>query len=884
MKRDFFSPSNAELFYRDLVGWPTRRPRPQAPPPVTLDAEYAVVDVGEAVPMGGRGTFRHDPLGGDGDNVAARWNVESTTAAGATIDLVVYLHGHGAPAADFLDRKANTAGLDMLDASGAVRVRASRPTLALIPRGRHVVREAWVFDRIPNREAFDALTAAGLEWLATRVLGLAAGSRLNPGRLTLMAHSGGGEGMSRLLAPRTGDPVNPQEVVCFDCLYGGESAIQRWVTARLNGDDATRGGLRVFYTPCSASSWSQRGDRWLLQSTEVSSRRVQETLARTLRRASGSAALADRYRVQIAGVRHGDIPARFAPLLLENVGAPVPNARPVPPASQRPRCVANDDWLQRTVRPGDTPPAAPPGTPAPAGTPAPRPAENLPESSEYASFEDLEVEQLEGEDLAVEDFEYETAGPDGAGVENADLEAFDGDDADGEVVARDDAGEVEWDTEAVYSAPGARAYTPSRSVAVFRTPPRPVGVSPATEWPETTADPDAAFNAALRALGVNASSVSGYAGAGVTAMRPVASAFGERALTELLSRLRYTPPQLASPPHSYDNRAQFTRAFGATASFKAVLAVRALLEIPGHFRELARRAGSEEEAYGLENLGWLMMQSLAAAVRTASTMNFWLPASPSFVTPFPTPLPSLSPQVSALATSLQAGGPGTPAAEYTAKFNAWRTGAPGRQWRLETGRDTAAGGGAAGAPFYPQLFTNPPTIPIDSERRQVRGAWARRVAAFDAGTSTAPLDKCDNSFLTPLRLMGPIQLRGLQLRGRFPSPASATTLTELTGLAVLAPAFEAVFRAIAELGWNDLLFETQGMGCFRGKKIPGDPAAARQMSEHSLGIAIDVNVFENGQNTTGSMDPRIVAVFEAFRFAWGRGFPTPDPMHFEYRG
>ena len=89
---------------------------------------------------------------------------------------------------------------------------------------------------------------------------------------------------------------------------------------------------------------------------------------------------------------------------------------------------------------------------------------------------------------------------------------------------------------------------------------------------------------------------------------------------------------------------------------------------------------------------------------------------------------------------------------------------------------------------------------------------------------------------------------------------------------------------IADLGWNDLLFETQGLGCFRGMKVPGNPGAARRMSQHSLGIAIDLNVFENGQNIAGSMDPRIVALFEAFRFRWGRGFSTPDPMHFEYVG
>ena len=28
----------------------------------------------------------------------------------------------------------------------------------------------------------------------------------------------------------------------------------------------------------------------------------------------------------------------------------------------------------------------------------------------------------------------------------------------------------------------------------------------------------------------------------------------------------------------------------------------------------------------------------------------------------------------------------------------------------------------------------------------------------------------------------------------------------------------------------------------------------------------------------------LLALFEAFRFRWGKGFSTPDPMHFEYAG
>jgi len=62
--------------------------------------------------------------------------------------------------------------------------------------------------------------------------------------------------------------------------------------------------------------------------------------------------------------------------------------------------------------------------------------------------------------------------------------------------------------------------------------------------------------------------------------------------------------------------------------------------------------------------------------------------------------------------------------------------------------------------------------------------------------------------------------------------------------------------------------------------------AARTLSQHGLGAAIDFNVPENqpGSSTRpfGSMDPRIVAIFEAFHFRFGGCFNPRDPMHFEY--
>jgi len=847
----------ADLFYADLTGEPVRGRVPRFVPLVipsrrslalAQPSEPALADRGdehfeEAVPSGGRGSFRHEPLGGiSGDNVAARWNVDAATTSGSTIDIVVHLHGYSSQPDDasFLARKTAAAGVDMVADDGTVRVRASRPTLVLVPRGRHASGPSWFFDRLPDRAALDALIDAGLAWLCATVLRLPSGSALRRGRLTLAAHSGGGAGMSALLA----HGVNPDELMCFDSMYGGEDSIRRWAVARIQSAEAPRSGLRVFYTGCSGplaghpggrwvtgpkgmkyeppGSWMYGSGRWHLVTTEVSARRVHDAIVRALASTSGGAALESRFRVQRTSVAHNDIPGQYSPLLLENIAASVPRASAPPPSTSRPACVANDDWLtQLPQKPGGEDP------------PPPRP------TSESTATESPEA------------------------VDPSDVEPI--------------------PTEDAYAPTNARAYTPSANASIFRTPPDPVAVTAATQWPQQTTDGNAAAERALRRLGMSADRIKAFGAAGVAPLGPIAAVFGESALAELLPRLRYDAAKLAHPPHSYDRETDLKGAFGHAVSRSAILAIRTLLAIPGHFRELARRAPNDDEAYAVENLGWLVMQSLAGDVRTATGLDFWLPGSPGFVTAFPTTPPRLSAQANQLIASRSLTDNRVDTAAYQARFTAWQSGAPGRLWRLETGRDQSPAR-AARAPFYADPFTVPASINITHERAQVRNAWARRVADFDAGRTSAPLTQCDNAYLAPLGLMSRISLRGLQLRSHFPSPATAATLTTLNGLAAVQPAFEAAFQAVTDLGWNDLLFETQGMGCFRGKKVPGNPAASRTMSEHSLGIAVDLNVFENPQNLAGSMDPRIVALFEAFRFRWGKGFPTPDPMHFEYAG
>lgn len=68
-------------------------------------------------------------------------------------------------------------------------------------------------------------------------------------------------------------------------------------------------------------------------------------------------------------------------------------------------------------------------------------------------------------------------------------------------------------------------------------------------------------------------------------------------------------------------------------------------------------------------------------------------------------------------------------------------------------------------------------------------------------------------------------------------------------------------------------------GCYVPRFIGRDPR--RGLSMHAFGLAIDLNVASNLLGTPGDLDPRVVAIFEKWGFAWGGRWSHPDPMHFE---
>ena len=55
---------------------------------------------------------------------------------------------------------------------------------------------------------------------------------------------------------------------------------------------------------------------------------------------------------------------------------------------------------------------------------------------------------------------------------------------------------------------------------------------------------------------------------------------------------------------------------------------------------------------------------------------------------------------------------------------------------------------------------------------------------------------------------------------------------------------------------------------------------SKKISPHAWGIAIDLDPDTNQMGTPGSMNQRIIEIFESFGFIWGGGFN--DPMHFQF--
>lgn len=101
----------------------------------------------------------------------------------------------------------------------------------------------------------------------------------------------------------------------------------------------------------------------------------------------------------------------------------------------------------------------------------------------------------------------------------------------------------------------------------------------------------------------------------------------------------------------------------------------------------------------------------------------------------------------------------------------------------------------------------------------------------------------------------------------------------------LIPLFALLIDETERLGYDVRRFNAGGeivTGGFNCRAI----ADTNTPSNHSWGLAIDINSDVNPRRTplTTNLPQEIPQLWARFNFRWGGGFPTPDPMHFEYMG
>lgn len=84
---------------------------------------------------------------------------------------------------------------------------------------------------------------------------------------------------------------------------------------------------------------------------------------------------------------------------------------------------------------------------------------------------------------------------------------------------------------------------------------------------------------------------------------------------------------------------------------------------------------------------------------------------------------------------------------------------------------------------------------------------------------------------------------------------------------------------VARRGLARLVDPGDYAGCYAARVIPGDPGPS--LAHHARGSAIDLGARANPQGLPPHQDPRLVAIFERWGFAWGGRWLVPDGMHFE---
>lgn len=91
------------------------------------------------------------------------------------------------------------------------------------------------------------------------------------------------------------------------------------------------------------------------------------------------------------------------------------------------------------------------------------------------------------------------------------------------------------------------------------------------------------------------------------------------------------------------------------------------------------------------------------------------------------------------------------------------------------------------------------------------------------------------------------------------------------------PQLRAALSEVVAAGLAKEIHRDEYAGCYYPRFIKG----TQQLSLHSFGIALDLNVPGNHRGTEGEMSRAVVAIFQRWGFSWGGDWAYTDPMHFE---
>lgn len=94
---------------------------------------------------------------------------------------------------------------------------------------------------------------------------------------------------------------------------------------------------------------------------------------------------------------------------------------------------------------------------------------------------------------------------------------------------------------------------------------------------------------------------------------------------------------------------------------------------------------------------------------------------------------------------------------------------------------------------------------------------------------------------------------------------------------LIFPQLTAALNDVIDRGLADKIHPGEYAGCYNARFIAGTTS----LSNHSFGLALDLNVPGNQRGTVGEMDRDVVSIFKSWGFTWGGDWGYTDPMHFE---